>query len=89
MQAEYQRRYYSPKLSYMAAVSVKHLAMVISKSQPKTIDLMVKLLPSIVDPLKICLQCQDKGKCQNCIFSKENKPEEIKPEELAALEKVV
>jgi hypothetical protein len=45
---------------------------------------MVKLLLIIINPSKVCSLCQDKGKCQSCIFSKE-----LDPEELTALEAVI
>jgi hypothetical protein len=51
---------------------------------PATVDLMVKLLPTIVNSSKVCLLCQDKGKCQSCIFGKQ-----IDPEEFTALEAVI
>jgi hypothetical protein len=37
---------------------------------PKTVDLMVGLMPSIVDPAKVCMSCQDNTKCRLCIFSR-------------------
>jgi hypothetical protein len=53
-------------------------------SMPAAVNLMVKLLPTIIDPSKVCLSCQDKQKCQGCIFCKQ-----LDPEELTALEAVI
>jgi hypothetical protein len=36
---------------------------------PKAVDFMVSLMPSMVDPSKICLSCKDNTKCYACIFS--------------------
>ena len=78
------RRMYSPQFSDMASISVRRFAWATGKSMPATVDLMVKLLLIIINPSKVCSLCQDKGKCQSCIFSKE-----LDPEELTALEAVI
>jgi hypothetical protein len=65
-------------------VSVKRVSWAIGKPMPSVIDLMVKLLPSIINSSKVCLLCQDKSKCQTCIFSKH-----IDPEEFTVLEAVI
>ena len=78
------RRMYSPQLSDMASISVRRFAWAIGKKMPKTVDLMVKLLPTIIDPSKVCLLCQDNSKCKSCIFSKQPDPEEF-----TALEAVI
>ncbi|GHV03938.1 hypothetical protein FACS189485_08240 [Spirochaetia bacterium] len=75
-----QKRFYSPQFSALAAVSVRRLAWAMGKSMPAAVDLMVRLLPSIVDSAKVCLSCQDNTKCQGCIFRST-----ITPEEKAAL----
>jgi len=71
------RRMYSPQLSDMASISVRRFAWAIGKKMPATVDLMVKLLPTIVNPTKVCLLCQDNSKCKSCIFSKQPEPEEL------------
>jgi recombinational DNA repair protein RecR len=63
-----QKRFYSPQFSALAAVSVRRLAWAMGKTMPAAVDLMVKLLPSIVDTSKVCLPCKDNTKCQYCIF---------------------
>jgi hypothetical protein len=67
---EKKKRYYSPQFSVVSAVSVRRLAWAQGKSMPKTVDFMVSLLPSIVDPQKVCLACRDNTKCQACVFSR-------------------
>jgi hypothetical protein len=59
---------YTPQFSEMAVISVRRLAWAMGKPMPKAVDLMVRLMPSIVDPAKVCLSCQDSAKCQECIF---------------------
>jgi hypothetical protein len=61
---------YSPEFSPVATVSVRRLAWALKKSMPKTVDLMVSLMPSLVEPSKVCLSCKDNTKCHTCIFSR-------------------
>jgi hypothetical protein len=68
----------------MASISVRRFSWAISKSMPAAVDLMVKVLPLIINSEKVCLSCQDKSKCVGCIFSKQ-----ADPEELAVLEAVI
>jgi len=69
MQAPNQKRYYSPQFSQLAAVSVRRLAWALEMPMPKAVDHMVRLLPSIVDPSKVCLSCKDPSRCASCAFS--------------------
>jgi hypothetical protein len=61
---------YTPQFSDTATVSVRRLAWALKKSMPKTVDPMVSLMPSLVEPSKVCLACQDQTKCHACIFSR-------------------
>jgi hypothetical protein len=61
---------YSPQFSDTATISVHRLAWALKKSMPKTVDLMVSLMPSLVEPSKVCLACRYQTKCQACIFSR-------------------
>jgi hypothetical protein len=74
------KRFYSPPFSGLAAVSVRRLAWSMGKPMPAAVDLMVRLLPSMLDPAKVCLACKDKSKCQGCIFCRQ-----ITEQEKAAL----
>ena len=83
-QATEQKRYYSPQFSATAAISVRRLAWAMGVSMPAAVDLMVKLMPSVVDPAKVCLACKDTEKCQICTFRTKLTPQE-QGELLAAL----
>jgi hypothetical protein len=61
---------YSPQFSDTATVSVRRLAWAYGKSMPKAVDFMVSLMPSLVDPSKVCLSCKDNTKCRACVFSR-------------------
>jgi recombinational DNA repair protein RecR len=83
MYSQYKRRLYTPQFSEVASISVRRLAWATNKKMTKTIDLIVKLLPTIVNPSKVCSSCQAK-ECQACIFCKP-----VNPDELTALEAVI
>jgi hypothetical protein len=68
----------------MASISVRRFAWALNKSMPAAVDLMVKLLPTVIDPAKVCLACQDNGRCKGCIFGKQ-----VNPEEFTVLEAVI
>ena len=68
LEAKASKLYYSPQFSETAAVSVRRLAWALGLSMPATVDIMVRLMPSIVDPSKICLSCKDNTKCHGCTF---------------------
>ena len=79
-----QKRFYSPQFSALASVSIRRFAWAVGLPMTTAVNLMVKLLPTIIDPSKVCLSCQDNGKCKGCIFSKQ-----INPDELTVLEAVI
>ena len=68
MQATNSKRSYTPQFSPLASVSVRRLAWAMDVSMPAAVNIMVRLMPSIVDPSKVCQLCKDKAKCQSCTF---------------------
>ena len=78
MHPKNQKRFYSPRFSELAAVSVRRLAWSLERSMPAAMDHIIKLLPSVVDSSKVCLSCLDSTKCSCCIFgSLGNKQEAV------------
>ena len=71
------QRFYSPQFSALAAVSVRRLAWAIEKPMTASVDHMVKLLPSLVDPSKVCLSCKDNSACVSCVFRQQAANPEI------------
>jgi len=59
---------YSPKFSELAAVSVRRLAWAMGSDMGQAVDAMVLLLPSRINPEKVCAACKDTKKCASCIF---------------------
>ena len=68
MQPTHTKRFYTPQFSPLAAISVRRLAWSLNLSMPATVDIMVKLMPHVVNPSKVCLSCKDKSKCASCAF---------------------
>jgi hypothetical protein len=60
---------YTPQFSETAVVSVRRLAWALQISMPKAVDLMVGLMPTLLDPSKVCPVCKDSSKCSLCTFS--------------------
>ena len=70
------KRYYTPQFSSLASISVRRLAWAMGISMPAAINILVRLLPTIVDPSKVCSFCKDKTKCQGCSFNNKTPPKE-------------
>ena len=85
MQTLTKKRYYTPQFSPLASVSVRRFAWYMGKSMPAAVDRIVKILPYIVDPSKVCMACKDKTKCQGCTFNSPQLPAEEQLAILAAL----
>ena len=81
MQATNNKRFYTPQFSPLASISVRRLAWALGKPMPAAVDHMVRLLPSLVDPSKVCLSCQDRSRCSSCAFCSQA----ASPETIAAL----
>jgi hypothetical protein len=63
-----EKRFYSPRFSEKAIVSIRRLAWALGVSMPKTIDILVDEISLVFSPAVICPKCQDKTKCQACGF---------------------
>ena len=66
------KRFYTPQFSPLASVSVRRLAWAMGVSMPAAVNIMVRLMPSIVDPSKVCQLCKDKGKSAPFTTSQRN-----------------
>ena len=68
MNNKFQKRYYTPQFSEMAAVSVRRFAWVLGISMPKAVDYIIRLLPQMGGSEKVCQACKDQTKCRSCVF---------------------
>jgi hypothetical protein len=71
-----QKRFYSPRFSETAAVSVRRLAWALNKPMTETVNYIIQLLPSMVEPSKVCLPCKDTTRCKGCTFRNQLSPQE-------------
>jgi hypothetical protein len=62
----YQQRYYTPQFSPGSSAAVRRLAWAMGKPMTKTVELLVRLIPSLVEPSKVCQACKDKSICKTC-----------------------
>jgi hypothetical protein len=63
------RKLYTPQFTEMATVSIRRLAWALGKKMTTTVDHMVHLMLTVYEPAAVCSHCQDKSKCEACIFS--------------------
>ena len=75
MQPINQKRFYTPQFSALASISVRRLAWAMGVSMPAAVNIMVRLMPSILNPSKVCQLCKDKTKCQSCSFLNQPTPQ--------------
>ena len=76
MQPKNQKRFYSPQFSETASVTVRRLAWALGLPMTAAVDLMVKILPSVVQAEKVCQLCKDTTKCHGCTFCSSYTPQE-------------
>lgn len=72
------QRFYTPQFSALASISVRRMAWALGLSMPAAVNIMVRLLPSMVNPSKVCQLCKDKTKCQSCSFLNQPSPQNDK-----------
>jgi recombinational DNA repair protein RecR len=77
MQSKTTKRYYSPQFSAHSTISVRRLAWALGIPMTKAVDHIVKLLPSVFDPSKVCLSCKDITKCKECAFCCSGLPQDF------------
>ena len=75
---------YTPQFTLQISAAVRRLAWSLNKPMTQAIKLLVKALPAIINPEKVCQKCKDKSVCKSCIFSRQYTAEE-KAALLAAL----
>ncbi|GHV51832.1 hypothetical protein AGMMS49579_08010 [Spirochaetia bacterium] len=68
MQNALERRVYTPQLSPASSAAVRRLAWAMNKPMTKAVEVLIRLIPEMVDPSKVCLACQDRTICKTCPF---------------------
>ena len=65
---EFEKRVYTPQLSGESSAAIRRFAFSKGIRMTKALELLIKALPVITDPTKVCLSCKDKTDCKACIF---------------------
>jgi len=63
---------YTPELTYEASCTLRRLAWALHVPMTKAIDIVMNIIPLIVDRDKVCEGCRDKSRCADCSFSPQN-----------------
>jgi len=64
-------RYYSPRFSETATVTVRRLAWALGLSMPKAVDKIISGITAVYAPSVVCPLCKDKTKCILCGFNQQ------------------
>jgi hypothetical protein len=62
---------YTPELSDEASCTLRRIAWGLRVPMTVTLDIIMRIMPLIIDKEKVCEGCQDKTKCDDCSFSQE------------------
>jgi recombinational DNA repair protein RecR len=73
MQPVFNKRYYTPQFSPRATISVRRFAWALGVPMTKTVDHIIKLLPTLVNPSSVCQSCKDPSSCAICVFCPKDK----------------
>jgi len=85
MQSTNDKRFYSPKFSETASVSVRRFAWFLNKPMTQAVEKIILLLPFIMDASKVCQACKDSWKCDVCAFNVKKLSEDEQYKILSAL----
>jgi len=62
-------KFYTPKFSAKASITIRRLAWAFDLPMTKTVDLIINELSYIFSSSDICAKCKDKTECNSCAFS--------------------
>ncbi len=70
---------YTPELDNSACTTLRRLSWAIGEPMTKTMKEVFKFLPLLMDSGKVCSECEDTSKCNECYFNQKKK-EDLKNE---------
>jgi len=59
---------YTPELSVQASCTLRRISWALGVPMTKGIEFVFEYLPKILDKKKVCEECRDKTKCNECVF---------------------
>lgn len=63
---------YTPELSFKSSCTLRRIAWALNTPMTKAIEKVFDHLPKMLDREKVCKECRDKTKCDDCNFNNEN-----------------
>ena len=63
---------YTPELSYRSSCTLRRIAWALNIPMTKAMKRVFDHLPMILDREKVCEECRDKTKCDDCVFDNNN-----------------
>lgn len=63
---------YTPELSYRSSCTLRRIAWALNMPMTKAMERVFDHLPLILDREKVCEQCRDKTRCDDCVFNDNN-----------------
>ena len=64
---------YTPELSLKSSGMLRRVAWAADAPMTRVMEDLMKLLPALFDPAKVCAACRDKFFCRSCGFAQNNK----------------
>ncbi len=65
---ELETRAYTPQISRQMSAVLRRIAWFQNKPMTKTLEQIIVIFSSIIEPSKICLSCKDSTVCKTCVF---------------------
>lgn len=62
---------YTPELSDEASCTLRRIAWALHMPMTVALDIIMRVIPLIIDRDKVCEGCRDKTRCADCCFSQE------------------
>jgi len=63
---------YTPELSFKSSWTLRRIAWALNTPMTKAIERVFDHLPKMLDREKVCKECRDKTRCDDCVFNNEN-----------------
>ena len=60
---------YTPQLSMKSSCTLRRIAWALNTPMTKAIEKVFDHLPKMLDREKVCQECRDKTRCDDCVFN--------------------
>ena len=63
---------YTPELSFKSSCTLRRIAWALNTPMTKAIEIVFDHLPKMLDREKVCQECWDKTRCDDCNFNNQD-----------------